>query len=106
MNDDQRADYQKFMDDERRMQEEERAAFLAAHPGYEQCPKHPERPVVNSGIGALRFCAECVEDHNAAHTDRMIRQDIERHYRGRVAGMGRTFKETQISDTTYEQVEK
>ena len=62
-------DYETQQADERRMQEAERDRFLAAHPGYNFCPKHPERPVVDANISTKRFCAECVENHLRNYAD-------------------------------------
>lgn len=48
---------------------DERARFLAERPGYEFCPQHPERAVVDSGVCTLRHCAECVESHRMGYVD-------------------------------------
>ena len=58
----QRADFEQAAAEEKRR-------FLEAHPGYEQCPKHPERPVVDSGVCTLRFCDECVASHQQNFAD-------------------------------------
>ena len=67
-------DYEAQQADERRMQEAERDRFLAAHPGYEQCPNHPERPVVDAHVSTKRFCAECVENHQSGYAEYHIKR--------------------------------
>lgn len=49
--------------------ENEHRRYIEAHPGYEQCPKHPDRPVVDSNVCTLRHCAECVQEHQQNWAD-------------------------------------
>lgn len=69
MDDDARLDYQRQLDDERRFCELERERYFAAHPGYEQCPNHPARPVVDSSCCNTRFCAECIGKRQERYVD-------------------------------------
>lgn len=108
MTDDERADYQQQLEEIERHRIEERERYITSHPGYEQCPKHPERPVVDSGVCTLRHCAECVEDRSAAATEAAIRRDLDRHHTGRASGMGHTYRQVNIGTTDsprYDQVE-
>ena len=68
--------YRQLEADKRAITEHERASFLARNPGYEFCLKHPERPVVDSGVCTKRHCAECIEDNAARHLDARIKQDV------------------------------
>ncbi len=69
------SDYSRLLEmreDERRMNEEERRRFEEEHPSYHQCPKHPDRPVVDSGVCTKRHCAECIEEMQARALDDAI----------------------------------
>lgn len=54
--------------------ENERRRYEEAHPGYEQCPNHPDRPVVDSGVCTKRFCEECMAVRRAEAIDFAIDQ--------------------------------
>ena len=68
-NDDSHGAWQAQVAEAERQAAEERERFLAAHPGYEQCPNHPERPVVDSGCCDTRFCAECIAQRKSGWAD-------------------------------------
>ena len=57
------------------MAQEEARRYREAHPEYEMCPKHPDRPVVDRHVCTRRFCAECIEDHQIAYIDWAIERD-------------------------------
>lgn len=87
------------VEEQQRLADEERARFLAAHPGYEQCPKHPERPVVDSSVCTLRFCAECIERHKQDYADQRSEPRYDDH---RMAG-GILYTRTSAGWTPNEQ---
>lgn len=69
MDTDEREDYQRQKDDERRMAEEEAARYLAAHPLADKCRNHPEREAVDPLTYDRQFCAECVEVRRAIYAN-------------------------------------
>ena len=70
---DERADFQRQQDDERRRTEEFYAAVYAKGAAM-RCPSHPDRPVVDWTVCTLQRCAECLHDSQMRWLDDQIKR--------------------------------
>ena len=80
--DEERADYERQQEDDRRRTEDEAARYKAAHPEHYVCPNHPERSVVDPHVCTKRLCAECLAEREHLAIDARIRKDLLDHATG------------------------